>query len=145
MMHEWVCCHDEAANHHLPIAAAIWIIWIVSTEECSSLTSKILFKQNLIQIRCCTHSFWMTATQYTCSVSGICHPHWLVQWSHHCSYMCVPVLPPLLPRHINVMQTILIILTTAWLFLDRSHIYKVLSFQLNCKLLVPMSLYKALY
>ena len=27
MMHEWVCCRDEAANHQLPIAVAFWIIW----------------------------------------------------------------------------------------------------------------------
>ena len=32
---------------------AFWIIWIVSTEECSSLT------QNLMQIHCYTRSFWM--------------------------------------------------------------------------------------
>ena len=29
MMHEWVRCCDEAANHQLPIAAALWIIRIV--------------------------------------------------------------------------------------------------------------------
>ena len=38
MMHEQVCCHDKAANHQLPLAAAFWIIWIVSVEERSSLT-----------------------------------------------------------------------------------------------------------
>ena len=53
-MHEWACCHDKAANHQLPIAAAFWIIWIVSMEECSSLK----------QIWCrfiplLTQSFWM--------------------------------------------------------------------------------------
>ena len=37
VMHEWVCCRDEAANHQLPITAAFWIIWVVSAEECSSL------------------------------------------------------------------------------------------------------------
>ena len=26
MMHEQVCCHDEAANHQLPIFTAFWII-----------------------------------------------------------------------------------------------------------------------
>ena len=31
------CC-DEAANHQLPIVEAFWVIWIVSGEECSSLT-----------------------------------------------------------------------------------------------------------
>ena len=40
MMHEQANYHDEAANHQLPIPAASWIIWIVSAEECSSLTKK---------------------------------------------------------------------------------------------------------
>ena len=29
MIYEWACCHDEDANHQLPIALAFWIIWIV--------------------------------------------------------------------------------------------------------------------
>ena len=37
-MHEWACYCDEAANPPLPTAAAFWVIWIVSIEECSSLT-----------------------------------------------------------------------------------------------------------
>ena len=53
VMHERVHCHDEAANHQLPIAVAFWIIWTVSVEECSSLT------QNLMQIRCSTWPFWV--------------------------------------------------------------------------------------
>ena len=53
MMHEQVHCCDEAANHQLPIAAAFWIIQIVSMEECSSLM------QNLKHIHCSTCSFWM--------------------------------------------------------------------------------------
>ena len=40
MMHEQVRCHDEAANHHFPIAAAFWIIWIISMKECSKLNTK---------------------------------------------------------------------------------------------------------
>ena len=53
-MREWcTCCCNEAANHRLPISAVFWIIWIVSTEECSSLM------HNLIQIHCSTQSFWM--------------------------------------------------------------------------------------
>ena len=83
VMREQACCCDEAANHQLPIAAAFWIIqivWIVSKEECSSLT------QNLMQIRCSTHSVILNvmATQYTCSLDGVSHPHGLAQWSHHC-------------------------------------------------------------
>ena len=61
-LHEQVCCHDEAANHRLPVAAALWIIQIVSEEECSSLM------QNMMQIRCSTQSFWMP------------WPHMLNQW-----------------------------------------------------------------
>ena len=61
MMHEQVCCHDEAANHQLPVAVAFWIIWIVSMEECSNLM------QHLMQIHCPTCSVIsnVTATQYT--------------------------------------------------------------------------------
>ena len=82
-----VWCGAEAINHHWPIAAAFWIIQIVSTEECSSLM------QNLIQIHCATHSVIlnMVATQYTCSLNSIYYSHWLVQWSCHCSHMHIPV------------------------------------------------------
>ena len=41
-MHELACCHDEAANHQLPIAVAFWIIWIVSVEECSRLMQNLM-------------------------------------------------------------------------------------------------------
>ena len=115
MMHELVHCHDGAANHQLPIAAAFWIIQIVFVEECSRLT------QNLMQNRCCTRSviLYVTATQYTHSLNGLYRPHWLVQWSHHGSHMCIPVHSPWLPGYINVVQTSLIILTMAGVFLDR--------------------------
>ena len=53
VMHEWAHCHDEAAKHQLPTAAAFWIIQIVFSEECSSFT------QNLMQIRCSPQSVWM--------------------------------------------------------------------------------------
>ena len=111
----WVVCCDEAANHQLPIAAAFWIISIVSVEECSSLM------QNLMQSHCstCLVILNVMATQYTCSLNHIYHPHWLVQWSCHCSRMCLPVHSPWLPGYINVVQTILIILTIAGLFLER--------------------------
>ena len=115
-MYERVRCHDEAANHQLPIAAVFWIMQIVSMEECSSLM------QNLMQVHCSTCSviFNATATQYTCSLSGIYHPHWPVQWSHHCLHMSIPVHPPWLPGYIDVVQTILVMLTTVGLFPDRS-------------------------
>ena len=56
VMHEWAHCHDEAANHQLPIAAAaFWIIRIVSMEKCSSL-----ILQYFMQICCFTaQSFWI--------------------------------------------------------------------------------------
>ena len=113
--HEQVPCNDEAANHQLPIATAFWVIWIVSVEECSSLM------QNLMQICCGTHSVILnvTATQYTCSLNTISCPHWLVQWSHHCSHVCIPVHSPWLPGSTDVTQTVLIILTMAELSLDR--------------------------
>ena len=57
-----------------------------------------------------------TATQYTCSLSGVHHPHWLVQGSHHCSCMGIPVHSPWLPGYINALQTILVIVTMAGFF-----------------------------
>ena len=61
---------------------ATWITWIVFMEECSSLM------QNLMQTGCSTHSviLYVTTTQYTCWLNGVYHPHWVVQWSHHCSH-----------------------------------------------------------
>ena len=97
VIHEWVHCPDEAANHQLPVAVAFWITWIVSVEECSSLT------QNLMQIHCSTCSVILNgmATQYTCSLNGVyCH-YWPIQWSHHCSHMCIPVHCPWLPGYIK--------------------------------------------
>ena len=116
MVHEQAHCCDEAANHQLPIAAAFWITQIVFMDECSRLM------QNLMQIHYSTHSVILNAmaTQYTCSPNDFYHPHWLVQWSHHCSHMHIPVHSPCLPGYINVMQTILIILTMAEHFPDRS-------------------------
>ena len=118
MMYERVRCHDEAANHQLPTAAAFWIIQIVSVEESSSLM------QNLMQIRCSALSVILnaTATQYTCSLHSVYNPHWLEQWSHHCSCMHILVHSPWLPGYINVLQTILIILTMAALFPDILHL-----------------------
>ena len=115
VVHEWVCCCDEVANHKLPISEAFWIIWIVSVEECSSLT------QNWMQIHCSTLSVILnvTATQYTCSLNSIYHPHWLVQWSRHCSCICVPDHSPWLPGYIDVSETILVILTMIGLIPER--------------------------
>ena len=126
MMHEQACCHDEAVNHQSLIVLAFWNIWMVSMEECSSLM------QNLLQIHCSTRSVILNAraTQYTCSLNSIYRPHWLVQWSHHCSCMHIPVHSPWLPGYIDVAQTILIILTIAVLFPDRPCIYQNKTFTL---------------
>ena len=65
-------------------------------------------------------TLYVMATQYTCSLNNVYHPHWLVQWSH-CSCMCIPVHPPSLPGYIDVVQTVLVILTMARHFLDRPY------------------------
>ena len=112
-----VRCCDEAANPRLPIAVAFWIIQIISAEECSSLM------KNLMQIHCSTHSVVLNAmaTQYTCSLNCVYCPHWLVQWSHHCSGMHSPVHCPWLPGYITTRQTSLTTVTMVGLSLDRPH------------------------
>ena len=65
-----------------------------------------------------SHFEW-NSTQDTCSLNSICYPHWLVQWSRHSSCMCIPVHSSWLPGYMDVVQTILIILTMAGLFPDR--------------------------
>ena len=57
-------------------------------------------------------------------LNGFYHPHWLVQWSHHCSHMCISIYSPWLPGYIDVTQTILI-LTIAGIFPDRCHMSNV--------------------
>ena len=107
----WKClCHPFISASLFALSLkAFWIIWIVSAEECSTLT------KNFMQFRCSTRSviLFVTATQYTCSLNGIYQTHWLVQWSRHCSHMRIPVHSPWLPGCIDVVQTVLIILT--WL------------------------------
>ena len=114
-------CHDEAADHKLSMDAAFWIIWITSAEECLSLM------QNLLQIHCSTHSVILNAmaTQYTCSLNDAYCPHWLVQWSGHCSHMSISVHSPWLPGYIDVAQTVLIILTMVGLFPGRPHMFSI--------------------
>ena len=115
--HEQVPCHDEAANHQLCITGTFWIIPVVSLEECSCLM------QNLMQIHCSTHSVILNvmATQYTCSQWHPLPPltstmKWSFQWHMH-----IPVYSPWLLGYIDVMQTILVILTIAGLFPGRPH------------------------
>ena len=116
MMHEQASCPNEAANHQLPIAVAFWILWIVSVEECSSFT------QNLMQVHCCTRSFWMRRPHSTHGHSDIYCPHWLVQSNRHCSHMPIPVRSPWLPGYTDVAQTILVILTMVGFFPNRPRI-----------------------
>ena len=88
---------------------------------------------------CSTYLFILNAmaTQYTWSLKGIYHPRWLVQWSRHCSYMCIPVHSPCLPGYTDVTQTVLIILTMVGLFADRFHIL----LSKNKFLLIPAFIY----
>ena len=58
----------------------------------------------------------VTSTWYTYSLNSPYHSHWLVQWSRHCSRMCIPVHCPWLPGYINIMQTVLITLKMAGFF-----------------------------
>ena len=85
LCHTFICAALIASS-----LKAFWIVPIISAEECSSLML------NVMQICWSIHSVILnaTATQYTCSLSGIYCPHWLVQWSHHRSHMCIPVHSP---------------------------------------------------
>ena len=82
MVHERARCRDEAASHQLPVTAAFWIIWVVSAEECSSLT------QNVMQICCSTRSVILNAmaTQYTRSLNGIYRPYTVGSSIHACTF-----------------------------------------------------------
>ena len=111
VMHEQVHCREEAANLQLPIAVAFWIIQMVSMEGCSSLM------QNLIQIHCFTRSLILNTHAQSTEPTA---PHWLVQWSHHCSHLHIPIHSPRLPGYTDIAQTVLIA-TMAGLFLDRPH------------------------
>ena len=97
VMREQAGC-DEAANLQLLVAAAFWVIQIVSVEECSGLM------KNSMQICCSTRSVTLNvlATQYTRSLNDVYHPHWLVQRSRHCSHTRIPVHSPWLPGYTSV-------------------------------------------
>ena len=116
MMHEWVHCCDEAANYQLPIAAAFWIIWIVSMEE---WMFKLNAKFDVDSLLCLFSHFECDGHTVQILTQWHVPPPWLVQWSCHCSCVHIPVHSPLLPGYTNVVQTILIILIVAGLFLDR--------------------------
>ena len=123
MMHKPVCCSDEAANHQLPITVA---------SESSDSFCRGMFKlhanfdadsllYSLSHFECDSHTVHRLTQQHL-------PPHWLVQWSGRCSHMCTPVHSPWLPGYIDVVQTILVILTMAGLFLDRPLTHYLTSF-----------------
>ena len=60
--------------------------------------------------------FECETTQYTCSLNGVYCPHWLVQWSCHCSHMHIPAHCPWLPGYMDAAQTILVILAMVGFF-----------------------------
>ena len=97
-MQERACCCDEAASHQLPRPAAFWIIWSfrrgISKLNVKSDADSLLYLLSLILNG--------MAIQYTCSPNGIYSSHWLVQWSHHCSQVCIPVHSPWLPGYTDV-------------------------------------------
>ena len=90
--------------------------------------------KNLMQIHCSTHSVILNemSTQYTCSLKSVYWPHWLVQWSHHCSCMFIPVHSAWLQVYIDVMQAVLLMLTMAGHFSRHtSYILNVCYFYIN--------------
>ena len=122
VMHEPEHCCDEAANHQLPKAVAVfvvlylcilkaslkafWIIWIVPAEHCSNLM------QNLTQICCFISSVILNARPHS--------THAL--WNGHSSHMRILVHSLWMPGYINDKPTIPVIFTMAWLFLNWPHI-----------------------
>ena len=115
---ERACCHDEAANLQLLISAAFWVIWVSMEEWSWNVNGKSeadsLFYSIILNV---------TATQYTCSLNGVYHPHWLVQWGHHCSHRCIRVHSPWLPGFIDAVPTLLVILIMIGLFPDKPCIF----------------------
>ena len=101
-LHEGARCCNEAASHQLSIAVAFWIIWIVSVEECLTLM------RNWMQIHCSAHLVILNVTGTQCIhlLNSVYHPHWLVQWSCHCSCIWIPVHSPWLPGYIDGEQIV---------------------------------------
>ena len=84
--------------HQLSIAAAFWLNFHGGMFQLNVEfdADSLLFLLNL---------------NVMASLSSVYHPNWLVQWSHHCSCMRIPVHCPWLPGYINAAQTVLIVLT----------------------------------
>ena len=69
--------------------------------NCSLLNHPNSFRRGMFKLNskiwCRFIALNVTATQDTCSLNSVYHPHWPVQWSRHCSHMHVPVHSPWLP------------------------------------------------
>ena len=76
------------------------------------------FTQNWMQIPCSTHSVILNAkdAQHTCSHNGINRPP-----DQYNEAVIVPIHSPWCPGYLDAVQTILIILTVAGLFPDKTH------------------------
>ena len=83
-MHKRADCHDEAANHQLPIAVAFCIIQMVSVEECSSHArfDADLLLYSLSHFECSDHTVHMLTQLHllpfltsTVKLSLIMHVH----------------------------------------------------------------------
>ena len=91
VMHEGVCCGDEAANHQLPA--------FMATEGhnhgnhgCGLLNHLNSFHGGMFKLNAEFDADSLLyrlvilkamAREYTCSLNGIHCPHRLVQWNHH--------------------------------------------------------------
>ena len=108
LCHTFICVAVIASS-----LKTFWIIWILFVEECSSLMQNAhSFLYSFSHFESGGHTVHMLTWQCL-------PPHWPVQWSHHCSHMCIPVHSVWLPGYIAVRQTVFIILTMAGLFPDR--------------------------
>ena len=114
-----ICCHNEGANHQLPVAVALCIIQIVSTEDYSS-------KISCRWVALFTRSFWMGWTHSThahlAASSTPTDQHSEVVIVHKCTVQSSPL--SLAARLHDIAQIVLIILTMAWLFPDGPRIHQ---------------------
>ena len=71
-MHEWASCHEEAANHQLPIVVALQIIQIACMEELFKLNIKFdadLLLYSFSHFECSSH------TGHTLTQQRLLPPH----------------------------------------------------------------------
>ena len=66
---------------------------------------------------------WWPHSTHAHSPTCVYRPHWLVQWSRHCSRMRIPAPSSWLPGYMNPVPTNLVTLTVAGLFPDRPRIH----------------------